>query len=266
MWDKGGSDLYVIRQILDLKRRYPTRVHLLMGNRDLNKIRICQEMGVHDNNSDNQPLPHHPGVYWIRNHHVRKGGDPNDPKLIPSHDNAADRLKWILAKTMGSPKAFDLRKLELERERLLLQQQQQQSLEVVVTDEDVVQSYRQSCHPTTGEMGNYLSNACLALKLGELMVVHGAMPLTDPILHEALEKEQDEMEFWKDMSFAHPWQTEDAKTNSITTCTANQAIHKWLESLDQFRQRGLQAWREECSSSSSSTPSFSFFSTVHFSR
>jgi hypothetical protein len=237
MWDKGGSDLYVIRQLLDLKRRYPTRVHFLMGNRDLNKMRIAQEMGM-----AGEELPPHNGSYWLRNYILRMGGDPNNPVLKPSSTSAVERLQWILGRTMGSPNAFQLRKQELQRER---QQQapHHPSSTPTVTDEDVVESYRKSCHPRTGEMGNYLSNAHLALRIGQLFLVHGALPLKDPILTAAMEKKQDPTEFWKDVSFAQPWN--DLKKTTTTLDTPEQAIQHWLESLPQFTQRGLQAWKEE---------------------
>ena len=42
--DRGSGDLVIIRELLDLKRRYPGRVHFILGNRDLNKIRFLTEL------------------------------------------------------------------------------------------------------------------------------------------------------------------------------------------------------------------------------
>jgi hypothetical protein len=38
--DRGSGDLFVLRDLIILKEKYPHRVHLLMGNRDINKLRF----------------------------------------------------------------------------------------------------------------------------------------------------------------------------------------------------------------------------------
>jgi hypothetical protein len=38
--DRGCGDLFVLRDLIILKEKYPDRVHLLMGNRDINKLRF----------------------------------------------------------------------------------------------------------------------------------------------------------------------------------------------------------------------------------
>jgi hypothetical protein len=45
--DKGnavGGSIRVVNSLLALKRRYPDRVTLLLGNRDLNKMRLTSEL------------------------------------------------------------------------------------------------------------------------------------------------------------------------------------------------------------------------------
>ena len=42
--DKGGRDLAFLRSLLRLKERHPERVHLLLGNRDINKMRLTAEL------------------------------------------------------------------------------------------------------------------------------------------------------------------------------------------------------------------------------
>ena len=44
--DRGGEDLKVLDIVLGLKEKYPDNVHLVMGNRDANKMRIGQEVRV----------------------------------------------------------------------------------------------------------------------------------------------------------------------------------------------------------------------------
>lgn len=256
VWDKGGSDLYVIRQLLDLKRRYPDRVHFLMGNRDINKMRIPQEMGLHDDDNDkssssNTQLPRHDGVYWLRNFHQASGGDPDDDSIAPPSTSASDRLRWMLARTMGSPKAFELRRLELQREKRAAALEAVAGVDDKISDEEVVQSYRQSCHPRTGELGNYLAHAHLALRIGELLVVHGALPLTTPILRQVVTDNKSNTSsevtsnvtsrFWTDLTFAMPWIKN--KSGATNPGTAKQSIDSWIAALGDFAKRSLSAWK-----------------------
>ena len=42
--DKGNGDIRVVRDLLQLQRDYPDRVHLIIGNRDANKLRFSSEL------------------------------------------------------------------------------------------------------------------------------------------------------------------------------------------------------------------------------
>ena len=57
--DRGDGDLRVIQDILSLKRRYPNRVHIVLGNRDVNKLRLRFELCEHT-------LRHKGNVHWIQ--------------------------------------------------------------------------------------------------------------------------------------------------------------------------------------------------------
>jgi len=150
-----------MRQLLSLRRRYPDRVHFLMGNRDINKMRIVDELGWFDGNTGETTttLPKHEGVYW----HLR-GLLPTDPKPSIPSNSAADRLKWMLNNTMGSIHAFEFRRDELRRERIAIMHETCVSTSfevedpirsndsVAVSDDEVAQSYISSCCPISGIM------------------------------------------------------------------------------------------------------------------
>lgn len=232
VWDKGGHDLYTIRQLLDLKRRYPDRVLFILGNRDVNKLRILQELGFHD------PPPSHPGLMWFKG--TGKLGDPdsNPPPL-----DSVERLRWMLANTMGSPDAFDLRKQELQWERSLLLHQHakltstSRTAIVPVTDQDVVESYRKSCHPQ-GELGQFLSQAQLICRLGPLLFVHGSLPLIDKVV---LKKYQHGQSIWDDLTFCMPWLAvgETAQKHGVET------IDQWITALNDFCQNCVEHWKQD---------------------
>lgn len=110
--DKGDADLHVARELVELKRRYPARVHIILGNRDVNKIRWAHELGRTDlerlaagaNADDEGGGGGTECVAWWSD--VR-------PRV---RDDAA-RARWMLRHTMGSavPDTFELRRSELAR-------------------------------------------------------------------------------------------------------------------------------------------------------
>ena len=114
--DKSSGDLRFLRSLLALRKRHPDRVHLVMGNRDINKMRLLAEL---DGSRDNWlAASEHPGVYW------RAGGGPDGGPSTPAtylaaytgaqaRDTVANRLRYMLADNMGSPRAFEFRRQEL---------------------------------------------------------------------------------------------------------------------------------------------------------
>lgn len=84
--DRGPHGRRILRALIDAKRRWPDRVVLLAGNRDLNKLRLLRELC----------------------------GEP--PQRMPDDVKAASRpelLRWIFSNTMGAGQAFEHRRTEL---------------------------------------------------------------------------------------------------------------------------------------------------------
>ena len=183
--DQGGSDLWVLRTLLEFKQRNPDKVHFVLGNRDINKMRIQSELTVEE----------HPGVVW------------NRPEEGVSRD-LVERLKWILSGTMGSPRAFGHRQWEIGTD----------------VEENVVESYREACHPE-GEMGQYLRQAKLCLRLGKVLFVHGSLPWVDGRSE------------W-DWRHAMPW-LEPGEDTQVDT------LDDWIEALNQFSEACIQNWVDQ---------------------
>ena len=78
--DRGPGDLRVISDLIGMKRSYPERVHFIMGNRDINKMRIPAEL-------HHSSLQFPPKVYWIK-------GDI-ELQDLERIDTKTERLKWV---------------------------------------------------------------------------------------------------------------------------------------------------------------------------
>jgi len=251
LWDKGGFDLYVTRQLLDLKARYPNRVVWVLGNRDINKLRMTQELGLPapttSISSSTTLVPYHPGLIWFRG--SDRVGDPDGP--LPSMD-PGERLRWILGNTMGSPDAMEHRRKELLWETKGCRDDNSRCINVNeaenrISDNDVVRSYQESCHPR-GEMGRFLSEGLLAAKIGPIMFVHGSLPLTKDVMAEAKEN-QSKTSIWDDLTFCMPWinkthhdYSEDHVFSTASDFGVN-TIEDWLEVVNVFCVKNTKAWK-----------------------
>ncbi len=109
------GDLRFLSDLLQLSDDFPSRVHLVLGNRDINKMRLTQELDPA--HLARFPLHKHPGVYWLRSSDkkttIPAEALPNQFVLSGKAETPAQRLQWILANTMGAPNAFEHRRTEL---------------------------------------------------------------------------------------------------------------------------------------------------------
>jgi len=170
--DKGIGDIRFTKLLLALKEEYPERVEFIIGNRDANKLRLASEL-QEDCINDAAVLTDRSFPYWdaaekrvtpqmfLDKNPVDNGGREN---------TAANRLRYILKHTMGADGAFEMRREELSILR--------ECGKEAVSDEDVVESYRDEVDPAKeGDnfMLKYLQQGKLAYVFGEHLFVHGAV-------------------------------------------------------------------------------------------
>ena len=143
------GDVRVVRDIVNLKEKYPSRVHIILGNRDINKMRLTVELS-------NKALRSPPDVYWNR-----------DVNVNQTNQKPADRLKWILLRTMGAPIAFESR-----REELI-------DLGKSACDDDVLKSFLEFVKPKDGKpegiLTKYLKYGQIVHRVKNILFVHGAI-------------------------------------------------------------------------------------------
>lgn len=153
--DKGPGDIRFVKTLLELKRKYPHKVIIILGNRDLIKLRMYAELAPGEERSAWTP--------------------PWDTK-VPSYTsyceeqklemNLVNKLKWMLQYTMGSQDTtFGTRKYELAL------------LGLPHSDADVVESYRSSVDPRGRDpwMLEFLLHGRIAAILGDTLFVHAGV-------------------------------------------------------------------------------------------
>jgi len=141
--DRGPGDIRVLEDIVKLKRDNPDNVHIILGNRDINKMRLLTELLPEFTCKPSR-------TYWT--------GDIDDK----GEHNAVNRLKAILIDTMGAPDTFEHRRQELK------------DLGRDSSDEAVVQSFWDLLKPE-GLLTEYLKQGTLAVLLGDTLFLHGGL-------------------------------------------------------------------------------------------
>jgi hypothetical protein len=146
---------------------------------------------------------------------------------------------------MGSPRAFEHRRWELSQERQLTGQ-----ADHFVTDDDVVESYRLSCHPRLGEVAEYLSKAKLVVRIGEALFLHGALPRA--IGMEEQVRNHSDASLWSDLTPMMPW----LKPGTTARDAGVASIEDWFRALNEFSKSRVEDWKSNNASVSD------FWSTV----
>jgi len=163
--DKGPGDIRFVKTMLSLKQRFPDRVGLILGNRDINKLRFWSELAEGED-------PTQFRVYWdAKAAHfeafMKKNTDGNGLKLGTHVKGPLAYLHWMLNCNMGCQvTTFGNRRLELAL------------INGSVTDDDVVESYRQCANPNGEDpwMLDYLRLGKLALVVNDTLFIHADAP------------------------------------------------------------------------------------------
>lgn len=77
--DRSKGDVRILRDLMELKRKYPENVHFLLGNRDVNKLRL--PVALHPT-----VLRFRPNAFWVNDSSVGDNFPLNDP---------VEKLKWV---------------------------------------------------------------------------------------------------------------------------------------------------------------------------
>lgn len=154
--DKGSGDIRIVRTFINLKKRFPSQVHIVLGNRDILKLRFFAELQQVEEADKIWIPPWSPGIQTF-------DAFINERKL--DRDLIA-KLKWLLHCTMGcQDTTFGTRLHELAL------------LNGRAKDDDVLQSYRNSVDPTGKDpwMLDFIKMGKLGIILDDTLFVHGGI-------------------------------------------------------------------------------------------
>jgi hypothetical protein len=163
--DRYLGSRWVVSELVRLKEETPDRVALIIGNRDINKIRLTSELSLIA--ITRPPFKFH----FTKDEEWQKHVGP---------ETRAERLKYIFSQTMGAPNAFNLRRQELALELKATQARfsdadvSNAKSDASISDADVVDSYLQELGPN-GKFRKFLELGQLAHRIENTLFVHGGV-------------------------------------------------------------------------------------------
>ncbi|CAB9523243.1 expressed unknown protein [Seminavis robusta] len=221
--DKGPGDIRLVRALVDLKRRYPDRVVLLVGNRDLNKLRLTAELAQDDME---RPIRDIPPPHWdpsapsllefLQEKLQQKEQQSTTKTTLEDLNTRVNRLHYMLQHTLGCPNTFEFRRQELT---ILTNND-------VITDDQVLQSFLDEIKDEHGSLRQYLECAQVAVIIGHTLFCHGAVDVRT-------------MQFVPrhDTKFENP-------SSQPPPAFMEPNVHKWTHVLNQYLQVGLDDHRQ----------------------
>lgn len=225
--DKGPGDIRFVKTLLSLKHRYPSRVEIILGNRDINKLRFCSEL-------EDDVDPRKTKIYWDEN------AKPYDKFIQGSmhtigqelQDGPLAAMHWMLNCNMGCQvTTYKTRKTELAL------------LNGRVTDTDVLESFRDCANPKAEDpwMLDLLRVGKLASIIRDALFVHADIPRSAlGYVPQVKEEKLDSCQEWVDA--LNSWKNSEiaAYIAQPSWCTRERLPHedvKWSCS-DTWRIRG----------------------------
>ncbi|KAL7513850.1 hypothetical protein ACHAXN_012479 [Cyclotella atomus] len=255
--DKGPGDIRFTRAMVELKQRYPDRVHLLVGNRDLNKLRFQTELGEYEMSL---PVEMIEKPFWDANAMSYKEflQKKSDGLAIEEMNTKVNKLKWMLDHTLGCLETFEFRRQEIGILKQIyghyplnydsdvdFHSTVLNEVEVdpsIATDEQVVQSFEHEINHQMGSLRQYLKHASIAAIIGNTIFVHGAIDVLTMKFVPSLESK-----------FERPSAPPVSLTNLVTMTSTNaelyeetmiENVHEWVDSLNNFLHHGLKDFEE----------------------
>ncbi|MFA6409660.1 MAG: metallophosphoesterase [Gammaproteobacteria bacterium] len=198
--DKGSGDLKILDLLVNFKLKYPERVILLAGNRDINKTRFTYELDplfirerflIQNYGQDMIPKPKVLLVDYLKDFICKQGwiydNENKDNFLFTTYRkflaSSSDQicqiiyLKWMLTETMGcgptgsNPGTFELRRQDLLRTRVT-------KTTNPIPDVEVLDSFLNSVSKE-GSVTKFLHCSQIGTVIGETLFVHGAITNTN---------------------------------------------------------------------------------------
>jgi len=234
-----------LETLVSVKKRYPDRVHLLLGNRDINKMRYSSEFT--DDEVQNVS-PESPGAYWVPEdkrvspwsyftslacHIEGKDADLLTPDEIRRFCTKANLMRYHLKYDMGADGEFEFRRQELAH-------LSSRSISEVY-DEEVVKSYEDSV-AEGGVMREYLRLSEIACLLGSTLFVHGQIIGN---------------QFFNCGSDGVAWAVGCVPSDDGASFEEVPDVKEWVHQLNQWSRRSVAEWEAQPTwTRSPSGPSF----------